>query len=169
FPAWTGVYTLQGGASIRLNHHYRHSEQRWALDLVPVSGPLGRNRLPATRVAVLAPVSGRVMTAVDGLPDAPEPGEAVPRYGNHVVLECTSDGNPVHLYLCHLAQGSVHVSPGDRVTPGQLLGEVGNSGRSTEPHLHVHAIRRGAGPEPAPLTLAGRQLWRGRTARSARR
>ena len=61
--------------------------------------------------------------------------------------------------------GSVKVHPGDYVTTDTLLGEVGNSGNSNEPHLHVHAQRPGrpwdpfAG-DPLPFTFGGRYLVR---------
>ncbi|WP_299958351.1 M23 family metallopeptidase [uncultured Modestobacter sp.] len=54
--------------------------------------------------------------------------------GNHVVVR-TDDG--AHAALAHLRRGSVRVRPGERVTTGQQLAECGNSGNSSEPHLHV--------------------------------
>jgi len=44
-----------------------------------------------------------------------------------------------YVVLAHLRRGSVRVHSGQRVRAGQLLGRVGNSGNSSEPHLHVHA------------------------------
>jgi murein DD-endopeptidase MepM/ murein hydrolase activator NlpD len=61
--------------------------------------------------------------------------------------------------------GSVRVHPGDYVTTRTLIGEVGNSGNSDEPHLHVHAQRPGylwdpfVG-DPLPIRLDGRYLVR---------
>jgi hypothetical protein len=66
-----------------------------------------------------------------------------------------------------MRQNSVAVAPGDRVEVGNRLGEVGNSGASTEPHLHIHAQRpapAGAPPlssEPLVLRIEGRFLVRG--------
>lgn len=40
--------------------------------------------------------------------------------------------------LAHLQHGSVAVAPGARVETGSYVGRVGNSGRSTVPHLHLH-------------------------------
>jgi murein DD-endopeptidase MepM/ murein hydrolase activator NlpD len=42
------------------------------------------------------------------------------------------------LFVAHLRRGSVAVAQGDRVAKGQMLGRVGNSGNSSEPHVHVH-------------------------------
>jgi murein DD-endopeptidase MepM/ murein hydrolase activator NlpD len=43
--------------------------------------------------------------------------------------------------LAHLQPGSVAVSVGDRVSAGQLVGKVGNSGNTMWPHLHINAAR----------------------------
>lgn len=55
--------------------------------------------------------------------------------GNHVVIEVAPDG-PVVL-LAHLRRGSTGVRVGDEIAVGQPVGECGNSGNSTEPHVHV--------------------------------
>lgn len=55
--------------------------------------------------------------------------------GNHVVVRA-ADGS--HLVVAHLKRGSVRVAPGDVVVAGQPTGEVGNSGNSSEPHVHLH-------------------------------
>lgn len=55
--------------------------------------------------------------------------------GNHVVIAVAS-GGPFVL-LAHLRRGSVQVRPGQQVQTGDVLGECGNSGNSTEPHVHV--------------------------------
>jgi hypothetical protein len=67
--------------------------------------------------------------------------------GNHVVLDL---GDGVHAVFAHLRRGSVKVRKGDRIKAGDLLGEVGNSGNSSEPHLHFHLM-----DGPRPLTASG--------------
>jgi hypothetical protein len=54
--------------------------------------------------------------------------------GNHVVVRA---GDGTHAVLAHLRRGSVLVARGDRVAAGQQVAECGNSGNSSEPHLHV--------------------------------
>lgn len=56
--------------------------------------------------------------------------------GNHVLLEATSG----FVLLAHLRRDSVAVAEGDTVTAGDQLGEVGNSGNSLLPHVHVQAM-----------------------------
>jgi hypothetical protein len=59
-----------------------------------------------------------------------------PLTGNSIIIE-TSDGYAVYV---HAQTGSIKVSPGDKVTPGQPLANVGHSGNSTAPHLHFHLM-----------------------------
>lgn len=81
--------------------------------------------------------------------------------GNHVVIEV--DGGAGFLWVVHLRRGSVLVEPGDAVVVGQQLGEVGNSGNSVEPHVHVHLAdsaqwRRAAG---LPIAFASYRVVSG--------
>lgn len=55
--------------------------------------------------------------------------------GNHVVIALGDDGPFV--LIAHLRKGSVCVDVGEVVETGQLIGQCGNSGNSTQPHVHV--------------------------------
>jgi len=110
---------------------------------------------------VVAVADGIVIAASDGMPDrerismvkdlfrlmvcGPKP---LPPFsalgGNHVILKC---GEVYPLYA-HLRNGSIRVSPGDRVRTGDVLGMVGNSGSSIQPHLHFQVMES---PDPFPL------------------
>ena len=59
--------------------------------------------------------------------------------GNHVVLSL--DGG-TFLVLAHLQRGSVQVKAGDTAREGQVLGRCGNSGHTSEPHIHIHHQRQ---------------------------
>jgi murein DD-endopeptidase MepM/ murein hydrolase activator NlpD len=59
--------------------------------------------------------------------------------GNHVVVD---HGDGVYAAYAHLRRGSPLVGEGDRVQAGQQIAEVGNSGNTTEPHLHVQLMDR---------------------------
>jgi murein DD-endopeptidase MepM/ murein hydrolase activator NlpD len=91
---------------------------------------------------VLAVADAVVAAAKDGIPEN-EPGatsRAVPMTletigGNHVILDL---GAGRFAFFAHMQPGSVRVKAGDRVRRGQVLGLVGNTGNSTEPHLHFH-------------------------------
>ena len=75
--------------------------------------------------------------------------------GNHVMIE-THDG-PV-VAVCHLQRGSVKVQLGQSVRVGETLGRCGNSGNSTEPHVHLQAIDRldVLHASAVPITFGGR-------------
>jgi murein DD-endopeptidase MepM/ murein hydrolase activator NlpD len=92
-----------------------------------------------------SPCEGIVTAVVNDLPDLPL-GEMDPKHmaGNYIIIECA--GADMFVGLAHLAQGSVCVRPGDTVTVGQHLARVGNSGNTTEPHLHIH-VKRGGSPD----------------------
>jgi murein DD-endopeptidase MepM/ murein hydrolase activator NlpD len=112
--------------------------------------------------SVFAPCAGTVIAAVDGLPDMPPPTmDRQHMAGNHVLIE----RGEAWLLVGNLRSGSVRVRTGERVQAGDLLGAVGNSGNTAEPHLHIHAQRPGtsAAPfsgEPLPITFEGRFLAR---------
>jgi hypothetical protein len=115
--------------------------------------------------AIYAPCEGVVIRVEDWLPDlAPPQVDRAHMPGNFVMLEC-GDAGDVHVLLGHMRSGSVRVHPGDYVTVDNPLGEVGNSGNSDEPHLHVHAQRPGRiwdpfSGDPLPVRFDGRYLVR---------
>ena len=85
---------------------------------------------------VLAPAAGQVVRFRSDLPDMP-PGEVdiVNNWGNFVLLRM---GNGLYVKLAHLKQGSLTVNVGEWVNPGQRIAACGSSGRSPQPHLHLH-------------------------------
>jgi hypothetical protein len=133
-----------GGATPAVNYHVVAPDQRWAYDLLVTRGGSthkGDGSLLtdyyAYRLPVLAPAAGAVVEAFDGDPDMPlgEPKGFTSASGNFVTIE-VAPGE--FLQLCHLLPGSVRVKKGDRVAEGEPVGLVGNSGNTSEPHLHVH-------------------------------
>ena len=90
----------------------------------------------------IAVADGIVSAIKDGIPEnIPGPtSRAVPITmetvgGNHVILDL---GGGAYAFYAHLQPGSLKVKLGDKVRQGQVVGLVGNSGNSTEPHLHFH-------------------------------
>lgn len=145
--------------------------QSYAVDFVGL-GPWGfrasgwRPADPSTyaifSALLVASCSGSVIAAENGMPDFDVPEQdSVDRLGNHVILRC----GEAEIVLAHLRQGSVMVRPGDLVADGDPLGRVGNSGASTEPHLHIHAQRPAEtspiSGDPLGLRIDGRFLVRG--------
>ena len=101
---------------------------------------------PIFGAPVVAPCAGRVVAARDGLPDMRVPRmDSARKLGNHVILDCGG----VWVVLAHLRRGSVGVAAGAHVGRGAALAEVGNSGNSSQPHLHLHAQSPGRAGAPA--------------------
>lgn len=76
-------------------------------------------------------------------PGASPVGLPLDAYGGNLIVLDLGDGD--YAFYAHLKPGSVSVRAGDKVTVGQQLAEVGNSGNSDAPHLHFHMM---AGPDP---------------------
>jgi hypothetical protein len=85
---------------------------------------------------VIAPCDAEVVFAVDGIKDN-TPGVCNPIFvpGNSIMLKTANDE---YMLLAHFKQHTLKVKQGVKVKKGQLLGYCGNSGNSTEPHLHFH-------------------------------
>jgi len=87
-----------------------------------------------------------VVAAVDPYPDqipnAPTGVTLENAEGNHVILDLREGRFALY---AHLKPGSVSVHAGERVQRGQVIGELGNSGSSTGPHLHFHVMDRPSG------------------------
>lgn len=78
--------------------------------------------------------------------------------GNHVIVKHANDEYSVY---AHLKTGSVTVSVGQQVTKGMKIGEVGNSGNSTEPHLHFHLTTKPEmkGARSLPIQFENIRIW----------
>ncbi len=83
---------------------------------------------------VIAPADGVVVVTEDGIADNTI-GEVntLKNWGNTVIIK---HAEGLYTKLCHLQKGSITVKVGDSVHYGQIIGKVGNSGRSPFPHLH---------------------------------
>lgn len=141
-------HVLWGGRTWDDNRHASVSDMRFALDLLQRkagSSAQGSGRSNEDYFAwnqpVVAPADGVVLVAEDGVVDnAPNHAVGGNLYGNVLVID---HGTDEFTLLGHLRQGSLLVKPGDRVLKGQRLARVGNSGMSTEPHLHFQLMDTG--------------------------
>jgi hypothetical protein len=118
-------------------------------------------------VNVLAAANGKVLRARDDMPDiaisTPGAPSVVGREcGNGIVV---AHDNGWETQYCHLARGSVRVKPGDQVARGQPIGQVGLSGKTVFPHVHLTVKRNGKVVDPFAFEAAegscggGTSLW----------
>lgn len=181
-----GRWLVQNSPADRVPSHGTAAfASSYATDFVPVdehgrTAPFGLasllrpeppERFPGFGREVLAPLDGEVVAVHDTEPDHaayrgfPSVGYAVTQgrraargwvalAGNHVLIR--SGAGPV-VALCHLQRGSAAARVGQHVRVGDVVGRCGNSGNSTEPHLHVQALDRVdvATARAVPVTFVG--------------
>lgn len=170
-PLAPGTYVNGNGCCTKSAHDrallpidgVRYLSQRYAIDWV-MTGRDGRTYAgdPKRNASyfiygkpAVAAAGGVVVNTNDGLPDntpptPPDPASLTPRtgLGNFVAIK-VSGGR--FLVYCHLQPGSLRVRKGEHVHAGEPIGLVGNSGNSTQPHLHFMVTNA-----PQPLVANGR-------------
>lgn len=135
-------FVYWGGTTEAQNYHVREMSQQYAYDLLMVrdgssydGDPKDNESYYAFGKDIIAPCNARVVQVIEGVPDN-IPGETNPQdlTGNTIVLQ-TDLGE--YILFAHLQEGSIIVEEGQEVVQGELMAKCGNSGNSTEPHLHL--------------------------------
>jgi len=133
-----------GGDTKELNIHHDAPNQKFAFDFIGVNkdGEMHRDDGKANKDyfafgrEVLAPADGVVTDAIDGVRDnVPGPMNPYSALGNAVFIQHREREVSV---LAHLKRGSIKVKVDDEVKKGQVIALCGNSGNSSQPHLHYH-------------------------------
>lgn len=109
---------------------------------------------------VFAPCEGRVRDLHDGEIDHPILlfSKKITSNSNNVTIAC----NGFNIYMAHFKKDSIKVKLNQMVNTETQIGEIGNSGYSDGPHLHIHAfLEKKDQLIPVPLVLDGRYLQRG--------
>lgn len=137
-------YVVWGGDTKHQNYHIINPSQKNAIDFVIMDShgktytAAGKSNSDyyAFNQPILSPCHAEVIMAVDGVNDN-IPGNLNPYYacGNSIILKTI---NNEFIVLAHFKQNSVAVKKNNKVSTGELLGYCGNSGNSSEPHLHIH-------------------------------
>ena len=141
---------LHGGSSPFTNGHFHVKPQNYALDIVglnklgmrssSISGGSDLDNYVIYGEPVYSPIDGKILIAVDKYKDQIPPKTDVENIaGNHILIE----SNGIEIFLAHFKKGSIAVKEGDIVTTNTLLGRVGNTGNTSEPHLHMHIEKDG--------------------------
>jgi hypothetical protein len=173
-----GVCFVGVGATLHTGHRWAIPEE-FALDIAKLGGDGLSHKGDGTRFEdyyaygadVLAAADGRVISMANDQPEDPaamqRPNESQEAYfarlqkdqasrlaegtpgiaGNYVMID---HGKGEYSLYAHLKRGSVCVHVGDQLNAGDVIGKLGSSGNSTEPHLHFHVCDR-----PDPLMCAG--------------
>lgn len=138
-------FVFWGGTNQFINYHYVYETQRYAYDLVIMKdgqsyrdAPTKNENYYAFNKEIVAPFDGEVVKVIEGVKDnvPGEMDESQPE-GNCVVIR---HPNNEYSMLAHLKQNSILVKVGDHVQQGQVIGLCGNSGNSSEPHLHFQVM-----------------------------
>ena len=173
-----GVWYVGYGASFHTGHRWAIPEE-FALDIAKVGESGLSHKGDGTRfddyyaygADVLAAADGRVTSVANDQQEDPSamqgPNETQEAYfarlqkeqgerlakgltaitGNYVMID---HGKNEYSLYAHLQPGSVGIRVGDQVKAGDVIGKLGSSGNSTEPHLHFHVCDK-----PDPLMCAG--------------
>ncbi len=142
FPFKGDWFVFWGGNNALINYHYEYESQRYAYDFIQrkdghsYSGdPLKNESYYAFGQPLYAPADGKVVSVVSNIADNEPVGKMNPDVpaGNEVVI---AHSNGEYSVIGHMKKGSALVKVGDMVKTGDKLGLVGNSGNSSEAHLH---------------------------------
>ncbi len=148
-------FVVWGGRTKAENYHASLSDQRFAIDVVQIENGstfIGDGKQNEDyycyRDTIYAPGSGQVVEMVNSVNEnVPGKTNKNQLFGNYVIID---HGNDEFSVLAHFVKNSITVEVGDLLDKGQSIGLAGNSGNSTEPHLHYHiqnkpSISRGDG------------------------
>ncbi len=136
-------YVFWGGRTIDENYHAVSKSQRFAYDLLIMKNGVSHtgdgsqlSDYYCYGAEVLAPAAGTIVWSCDSLPDQ-QPGRMDPKnpIGNGVVID---HGHGELSLLAHMQPKSLRVVTGDKVKTSDVLGLCGNSGNTSEPHIHYH-------------------------------
>jgi hypothetical protein len=164
-PGWVAAngccdtITSHRGAIMAVNG-VTHAPERFAIDWLKIDAD---NRMftgdaskltsyPYYGAPVYSVADGVVVNLFDGADEqvpGKEPTGVTPASigGNMLVVDI---GGGAYAFYAHLQRGSLKAKLGDRVTAGEVLGVVGNTGNSSGPHLHFHLM-----DGPSPLDANG--------------
>lgn len=140
-------YTANGGVTKDKSHSWEVLPQRFAYDFFIVDGNGGSYRGDKKDLHsyycygkdILAPADGVVVSAKNSFPDCRimddgQPDPDTPDIGgNRIIIKHSANE---YSAICHLMPESITVQKGQLVKRGEVMAKCGNSGNTTEPHIH---------------------------------
>lgn len=155
-------YVFHGGNSALLNHHHFAGSQKFAMDIIiPDDGKLPMERITDLQryktfgEPMFSPVDGVIVAVKNSLPDQ-QIGKMDRNNlaGNYIVIKTETN---IFILIAHLQSNSVLVEEGDSVRTGQEIAKAGNSGNTTQPHLHIQAMTSAdfmdSNSKPVPISF----------------
>jgi hypothetical protein len=156
FPLKNGLYLITDGGNSKIsrlmNYHFyspvhkknrTNNSMKFATDIVKIDQsikkfmPLNNEDYPIFGEKVFCPINGTVIKVVNNIDDnIPYSGNYPYNTGNTLIIK---DSN-YYFLIGHLKKGSIRINTGDYVHQNDLLAEVGNSGYSERPHVHMQLI-----------------------------
>lgn len=138
-------WTVTWGGDNRVENYHRVNEtQKYAIDMVITDENGLTYHTDASRKEnyycfgkpLFAPCDGVIAAVVNGLPDL-EIGttDTENPAGNHVIIQIEDN---VFAVIAHLQQNSIIVQEGQTIKNGEFIANCGNSGNTSEPHIHFH-------------------------------
>ncbi len=160
FPLENGNYRISDGGdgkqSSLMNYHFKaavhgnnqtNASMMYAVDIVKLGKWQRSSKLvykaqnedyEIFNEPIYAPISGEIVSMQNTIEDNPSfPRKLVYSIGNHVTIK----KGDYYVVLGHFRKGSVKVRIGDKINQGDLLGNVGNSGLTPRPHLHMQVSK----------------------------
>ncbi len=142
-------FIINGGTNKKDSHSWEIFNQRYAYDMVITDSNKARHEKGGNSVEdyfcygepIFAPADGEVVHAKTSVRDSKHPGTmridflAKDFRGNFVMIKHAPNE---YSFMAHFIPESILVKKGENVCQGQVIGKCGNSGHSTEPHLHFH-------------------------------
>jgi len=164
----SGCWFVSSGHDFGVEHRRWYNRSHFAWDLIrvneagePGAGPALAESFSFGQ-AVVAPAAGTVLEVRDGGEDR-APGHPGSREEANFIL--IDHGGGEYSRLVHLKKGSIRVRRGEHLQANQLIGEVGNSGMTDGPHLHVAFETEGVDAStgervsiPLPIRFSGYRL-----------
>ncbi len=173
-PFKSGTHiVINGGGSPQINAHAKIEPQSFALDMVGVNqlgfriksvfGGIELENYEVFEDSIFSPINGVIVGVVDSLTDNLPPEKDIQNIaGNYLIVKFEN----MELVLAHFKYKSIVVKKDQVVKVGTYLGMVGNTGNSSEPHLHMHIESGGQeytilNGKSVPFIIDGQYLVRG--------